>query len=317
VIKLYFDTNIYNFISERHETGVVRKTLKSFGYKALASSTNLMEILANPDWDKRYAALETLTSVASLFEKVPLSFLEAQEVQFEIRRCRPDWIKPITYTKNVQKYLQEHQQNWRDARDGIRIFIRNKDIVQDPASKESLHLQKLRRQDLINGRSEILITESKNQKLEVVDKIDITDPEMYWRHMCLRVWYTALVDKVRGMKDYSDWLSPYIKDNCFRDPSYIDFWMKDVMAENVPYNRIVGLFMYYQSLHHKITHGNPGDQNHVGQLLDVDYFVTADRAFYDDMVTTTTLHCPNVGHPLLLNRSAPSACEEILSSLRQ
>ncbi len=127
-------------------------------------------------------------------------------------------------------------------------------------------------------------------------------------------WYQALVVRSPASRDYADWLDPYVKEAAFNDPTYARFWLQDVRAENIPRNRLVGLVTYYQ-VHHKIAHGNAEDQIHAGNLLDVDLFITADRAYYAVLLEVVNRHFTGVARPLLLDRRAPSALGELSAAL--
>jgi len=48
-MKLYFDTNIYDFISDKQEAQIVRNFLDANGFEVQASSTNVMETYAISD----------------------------------------------------------------------------------------------------------------------------------------------------------------------------------------------------------------------------------------------------------------------------
>ena len=43
-----------------------------------------------------------------------------------------------------------------------------------------------------------------------------------------RVWQNAIVQKFATSCDYADWLGPYLRPSAFEDPSYADFWLKDL-----------------------------------------------------------------------------------------
>jgi len=133
--------------------------------------------------------------------------------------------------------------------------------------------------------------------------IQLANPEVYWRWDCLQVWYNAVELHSPESRDYADWLCPYLRPGCFREPSYALFWLREVNGDLLPLNRLTGLIAFYQ-LRKKITHGNAADQLHASHWLRSDLFVTADRAFYDILSEVATRHYPNQPHPVLIERSA-------------
>ena len=317
-MKLYFDTNIYNFIAACDESHTVRRFLDSSGHKVQASSGNLFEIYAIPDSSTRRTEISTVVTVASSFEPKPQSWLHAYEVRREIGRCRPHWLKRISFTKQAQQLLKGHLQTWQEARTlnlppAHAYAIYQRDFEGGISGQRQF--QKTLREHRLRGRSALqLLQLTKPTETAVVSDADFRDPEMYWRADCLMAWYQALVARSPASRDYADWLDPYVKEAAFNDPTYTRFWLQDVRAENVPRNRLVSLVTYYQ-MHHKIAHGNAEDQIHAGNLLDVDLFFTADRAYYAVLLEVVNRHFTGIARPLLLDRRAPSALGALSAAL--
>ena len=95
-MKLYFDTNVYNFIAACGESHAVRRFLDNAGHKVQASSSNLFEIYAIPDSSARRTEISTLVTIASSYEPKPQSWLHAYEVRREIRSVPPTLVKKDT-----------------------------------------------------------------------------------------------------------------------------------------------------------------------------------------------------------------------------
>jgi hypothetical protein len=309
-MNLYFDTNIYNFIAETGESVMFRKFLKKGRYRVLASSENLLEIIANPNSEAQYNAIKTLTTVASYYEKVPMSWRQAQEVLFEIRRCRPQWLRNIPFDKKARQLLQSSAKRWEDAKEGIlpnatAYGVYRRDYESGVSGEQQF--QKALRAFLLKRNNDYFLGSR---------KIDLENPDTYWRVDCLSVWHNAIVVKARESRDYADWLEPFTTKNTFSDTTTDKFWLEEVRAENLPCNRLSSLVSFYQ-VRHKITHGNPTDQMHAPHLLDVDILLTADRAFFDVLSEIVKLHFPNNGRPVFVNRSSTSALGELVSVLEE
>jgi len=308
-MRLYFDTNVYSYIAAACEEKEVRRLLTGAGYGIRASASNLFEIYAIPDNDRRIREVNALTTVATSFEQRPQSWLQAEEVRREIKRLRPSWIKPRVRVQTIRQFLRAHRQMWQDA--CSKILPPSKDYAQyhyqfEGGIRSQRRFQKDMRKLRLDAASEARVTISSHE----FEKEFGLDPEVFWRNECAHVWYEALVTRNPASRDYADWLDPFLRDSVFKDSSYQRFWCEDVTAETVPRNRLSGLMDYYQTSY-KIGHGNAEDTIHAGHLFDEDVFVTSDVAFHKVLSQIVQLHLDGVGEPLLLERSAPSALEQL------
>lgn len=313
-MKLYFDTNIYSFVASTGEAAELRTYLRRERHIVTASQGNITEIYAIPDRAVQRSELETLTKVASSYEKRPQSWAHAKEVRNELRRCHPDWLRTRPDPDNrIREFLRGHQEAWKMAKRS-----------DPPDSNAYLEFQS----DFEVGVRKYRATQKQDRKkaqsstrtftTAMVNKEKVTlfysesrdDPEIRWRFECLSVWHNAIVKRVPESRDYADWLLPYLREGAFEHTDYAKFWLEDVEAARIPKNRICGLVNFYQQ-EFKITHGNPADQIHTSNLLDADIFVTADKAFYSVLKKIIGNHFPGRSKPVLLNRGAESALEEL------
>lgn len=316
---LYFDTNIHSFISACDEGKELKRYLDSKGFKVKASSTNVFEVYAIPENQKRVAELKTLIEVASLYDGKPESWLHAQEVKKEIARCRPSWLRKIIFDKKINNFLEGHLAVWKKAKSlelppSHAYGVYRRDF--EGGIQNSISFQKsVRKTSLEDKMKELkLLGFDSSQNLISNFNLDLDQPEIFWRVDCLMAWHNALALKATASRDYADWLQPYVKTEAFSDSTYADFWINDVSAKNVPYNRLTALVAYYQTKY-KVTHGNSQDQIHANHLLDVDVFFTADKTFHKVLVDIVNNHYRERTVPILINRGASSALEEISAAL--
>lgn len=318
-MKLYFDSNIYGFISEKREDESVRQFLDENNYMVEASSDNLFEMYHIPDQAKCKQALRTLTAVAFSYETKPQSWRQAQEVLGEIKRFKPYWFRQPSSPKLIaeeKNFLRVHKENWEKAKE---LYI-----PQNPSTEayrrdyengvaNTKLVQKTLRQRLLENKLELsILSQTKSGKIDEVITDDLLDDtELFWRVNNMLVWFEAIARRNPSSRDYADWLLPYIRDDAFRTttPSYSDFWLKQVRPQKVPKNRITALADYYQ-MKYKITHGNAGDQMHTCHLLDVDVFVTADKT-YCQVISEVKAHFPACAKIVFVNRGAYSALDEL------
>ncbi|GAP12726.1 hypothetical protein LARV_00462 [Longilinea arvoryzae] len=317
-MKLYFDTNVYDFIHEKQEAQSVREYLATKGYEVLASDINIYEIWAIPDRDLCTSQLSVLTSVANNYDSKPQSWRQANEVLSEVMKLRPYWIEKspkVNLVLQEKMFLKSHLENWTRAKEPFippasQYAIYKRDYEKGIA-KEAESQRALRQFILKYGNDlRINLVKQKDTDRHCLLSEDLPfGPENFWRFGCWKIFYDAIVKRIPESRDYADWLLPYIKDKSFTSPSYSVFWMENVRAEKVQKNRISSLVDFYQ-VKHKIGHGNFGDQMHACYLLDVDIFVTADKPYYKVLLDLDN-HFPKHAKPILLDRSNSSALDEL------
>jgi len=279
-MKVYFDTNVYDRISRSGQDVSVLSLIRSRRARVLASDDNLLELLAITDEAARVERIRTLTTVASEFEQTPESWRHALEVRREVNRCRRRWIRPRPELDEARQFLDGHIRRWTDARrlklPPPHAFAAYRRVAQAGA-KQAREFQKFHRKSrLENDVRHILATA--DPALPQVP-VDLGNPELFWRATCMTIWHSAIEVRHPAMRDYADWLSPYLKDHSFGDPTYPRFWLEEVDPLHVPRNRVASLCSFYQT-DESIRLSNAQDQLHACYVLDVDVFVTGDGGLF-------------------------------------
>ncbi len=318
-MRVYLDTNVYSMAASLGDVEALHASCKRGGIQVLASAENLLEILAIPDDNDRRREMTALTRIASKFEQTPLSYRHAMEVLYELRRLRPQWVRsPVGYRK-AKAFLAAHREGWRQARRGevppseaFAAYRRDAESGIDRARQHQRGLKEFRKEDV--GDAWFLAVGEGNAAAEPLERIDLTDADQAWRLDCLGVWQNAIIRKDPASRDYRDYLGPYLTDSALLDEtSVVSFWLHEVDSLRMPLNRICGLATYFQ-LRHKIGHGNPLDGLHAGHLIDVDCFVTADRAFFAVCEAIGRV-VNSVARIRLMNRAAASTVTELERAL--
>lgn len=314
-MKIYFDTNIYDFISATMEDEIVSSYLVENKIDLVASSENLGEVYGISDKDRCKQRLKTLITVASSFEKKPQSWWQVKEVLSEVKRIKPHWLKQTPNNHLVEQekyYLYNHAYKWEKAKE--LSLPHPSDIAQykndfELGVKLSTLSQKDLRQQLVNNQLDLKFVSLKGGKLTELISGEILEPETFWRIDSLMVYHAAIVQRFKPSRDYADWLLPYIREDAFRSPTYSNFWVEQIKSAKVPKNMMSSLVSFYQ-MKYKITHGNPNDQIHACHLTDVDVFFTADKPFYK-ILEQVIPHFAQTSKVMLIDRGAPSAFGEI------
>jgi len=313
-MNLYFDTNIYRFITERDETRRVAALLKYFGCRLLVSAGNLFETYAVKSFANRAKEVETIVQLGSRYQSPPESYLHALEVRREVKRLRPKWINTFPRRKNERFFLKGHLKRWAEAKAGMLPPDSAFKLYSRDAENGIATIKQTQKRVRASSRKAISEFRVQMPAGQIVP-VDLEDPEIYWRTEGLLAWHQAIEMKSPASRDYADWLAPHLRPKSFADPSYYTFWLNEVSADAMPYNRLTGLVSYYQ-LRQKITHGNAADQIHSSCWLLSDLFITADRGFHEAL-SSAARHYPGQPLPVLANRDSPSFAlqlEQILTA---
>jgi hypothetical protein len=311
-VNVYFDTNIYRFITERNEIRQVAELLRQFECRLSVSTLNLLETFAVKSLTDRSREMETMIRLGNDYPPTPESYLHALEVRREVKRLRPRWLNRGPRRGMELSHLRNHRAVWAAAKAGrlpSAFEFEPYSVVAERGIASVREIQKYERKSVHDGFNILLMRTPDGSAVTH----DFEDPEFYWRFQGLNVWFEAVEKQSPAMRDYADWLRPYLRPNSFTDPSYFTFWIDEVLADAMPLNRLTGLVSFYQ-LKQKPTHGNAIDQIHATCWLTNDLFITADRAFYEAL-TSAAGHYPGRRLPVLVNRelkSMASQLEEIL-----
>lgn len=138
------------------------------------------------------------------------------------------------------------------------------------------------------------------------------DGELYWRWSGWSNWGPALFERKEHLRDYGDFLGPYLNLKKVHRKAFVEFWLQ-VSAEAVPRNRSVGLVEFY-SLDTKVNHGDNMDANHAVHLIDVDVFVTADQGFYSAVEKVS--RAVGGATPIMVDRQGATFLGQVVDSIR-
>ncbi len=311
-ISVYFDTNVYRFAREKDEVEAIRLILKNFDAQLVVSSGNIFETLAISQSKSRREEAQAIVSLEPRYEDKPESWRHAQELLFEIRRRRPNWVRSVSFRRSIKSFLQGHLQLWEMFKRGdfpsAEAYAQYRRDFEQGVERSS-ELDKFLR---IRMRAGDTFSFGKSSSDATV--IELHDPEVFWRFESLMAWHSAVVLRSAASRDYADWIDPYLKNGAFEDASYESFWLHDASGANLPLNRLTSLITFHQ-LKRKITHGNAVDQIHGSNWLLQDVFFTADRAFYDVLMDVRAHAFGNVLEPILLHRGSSSCAAQIDAAL--
>jgi hypothetical protein len=312
-MRIYFDTNVYSTLYKTGGVQIVRRGLASKGFQVVASDVNLIEMYAIPDEAERKAEISALTRIAGEYLRAPKSWGQAREVRNEIGRTHPEWVRRFGPTRDVRWFLKQHREYWTEARRGdlppAAAFARYRRDAEQ-GTLQSRSFQKEVRSARLEDAKQLVVTSVGSSYVGAA----ADDPEIFWRVLALGVWHSALMKRAPASRDYHDWIAPFVKLSAIDERALARFWLVEVEPDSVPLNRIASLVSFYQT-DSQITHGNGQDQNHACMAVDVDRFVTADRAFWKALTLAITRHMVELPHPILVDRQATPFAEHVLAAL--
>ncbi len=283
-LRIYFDTNVYRLVALADEAKQMREWLNESNHSVIASNDNLVETWAAPlaEMGRR---VQAITCIAYTFDDRPHSLRHADEVIREIRRARPRWLRRFRDRRLISsksRFLGGHQEGWAHAKRSPDVRPLGLREYRQDADTADLGRQKSARSALVQalGRSDraALRFESEDPSLAA-----LTESYPAWevavRHGAAGVWHFAVNKRAPSMRDYYDWMAPYVNADCLVGDDYMRFWLRDVRLRAIPFNVVTGLAEYYQ-LFHKVSHGNFIDVLHANYLLTTDLMITADKSFH-------------------------------------
>jgi hypothetical protein len=287
-MRLYFDSNVYARISERDETEAVRHWLVASKHSLLVSDVNRDEAYRIPDDLARTRRFTTIAGLATE-QTQPGAFLDSREVRGEIRRVHPNWLRRTVSQSAISHFLNGDRRFWRMVR-------------QEP---ESVPRHPLYDSLLAEGAGKVLnfqkSARSMRQKLgrDSLGFVGDTELTIQWRLECAEVWWLAVFEGEPLMRDYKDYLGPFLRPKSIDREAWMNFWLGEVDAYAVPRNKLISLAYYFQ-LRHRPTAGNASDARHATHMLGTEAFVTADRSFHK-VLTDLLPMFDKLARPVLLD----------------
>jgi hypothetical protein len=310
LVQLYLDTNVFDHVLAAGEADRLATWLQAEGHTVLLSSMHLSEAIAIPDAAKRRELIAFLTGLPRR-HLPPVGYLHAAELRAEVERCRPGWLRHFPDTSRVSYWLNGDKRRWVEAkRDPDRLaeqFLGSYRPVAEGGIAAVREAQKEMRQALVAGATHTPGFGFGGYEV-ATPGARLNDAELWWRRGCLTAWYTALILRPEVMRDYYDYLAPYLILDRIEEADFSRFWLNDADRLALRRNATASLIDWAQ-LRRKITHGNAADALHATYLFDADYLITGDRAFFEALTTLPDLG--DAGLLVLTARSGTSAVEEI------
>ena len=212
---------------------------------------------------------------------MPDAYLEAQEIKAALLSLRPQWAAAEKEFKDFNKVRYD----WLRRKGGF--WERARKDVQFPMTDESLRGKvenKLAQQevrdirDMFKGRNQSgALTHLQSVTIEPNGSIAKMTTVDYWR---LTSSYILLKELQIYASPYREWLDCEVDIHALTADmeDFENMWFRELQPEQVKRQWLRGSMEFLQRWH-KPSDGSPVDSQLTSHLIDVDYFVTADKNF--------------------------------------
>jgi hypothetical protein len=274
--RILLDSNIWRYIVDAGALSSVQQCARRSRAVLAVSPAVLFEAAHTGSKVLRDALLSAMTR-PQWMRLMPEAYSEAEEVKAEVRRLRPEWLRPH---KDLTRFNQIRH-DWSRSRGGVWDHIKNgAELLQrhDAEMNRRAREQAYALRDDARRWSPELRTATLTKTMASLPAPRpgwSGDPFEAWRIDGLNVFLTSMGTSGHPAQD---WLEGEIDLNLmlFQSASLTKFWLHDVETVRMPRHWLRWAFEFLQR-QHKVTEGTPGDSQLGTYLVDVDIMLTADR----------------------------------------
>ncbi|MBW4530426.1 MAG: hypothetical protein KME02_07030 [Aphanothece saxicola GSE-SYN-MK-01-06B] len=272
------DSNVWRYLSDHGAGGLLNSLARHDRLVIAAAPAVLYEALrtSNPEVRSRLVRLITHHQWMKL---MPEAFLESEELFYEIRRVRPQWIKQNTNLRYRNKLIHDWKRQkggtWHRARfecEDLREYLNGLECDQLTRARHQVRNHREVASSL--GRA----VESVRLDAEIKFQVDELDVVVEAWRACTFYCYTK--DLCRLNSTFVEWLQPLVQiKQMLQDPDWVTFWHQETQAANLP-RAWIRYAMEQLTPFLSVNDGTPCDTQIASYCADSDYFITADKRFF-------------------------------------
>lgn len=281
-VDVYLDSNLFAAIAgrqsdQRHLLPAVRGLLSEFHARVVGSTENLAEAFRISAEAERIRRVSTITQLVDRPETTPGIYLAYDELFRAIRVYRPLWAKSVSRSAAVT-HLRGFRQGWDDLkRDPHWLPPRTQIQPLHDIVGNALTTQRRTKAELATGASFAFASREARERL--VPIVNSRSPaENFWRYTTMQAVWKAL-DGSQGHPEAQAWLRVHIDRARMSLEQWTEFWVAHTPSNAMPRTRALGLAEFIQT-QGSVQRGNIMDVAHIPHLVNVDYFLTADRRLF-------------------------------------
>ncbi|PPK66807.1 hypothetical protein V5P93_004845 [Actinokineospora auranticolor] len=289
--RVILDTNIWSAIGDEGVARDFDTLMRQRGYEVLVPPSTLLEVVRLRVPEARQRIVEALArGYRSRLRSEAES--EAGEIVRAIRELRPGWIRSRPDTARVASLNSYWTKGvWREALDDSTEMHRYLRTVGAVKPAHLLAVQREQRANFLRDKTrvrpltEVVVAATPDDAERSLPGWS-GDPTELWRIEARHVFWHELVDvagrAVVTKEDttYADWIGAHVDLAKLRraPEDFTAFWLRDVEPAAVPRQWLRWAVRIVQA-DHKVTDGNPLDEQHSSYLVDCDLVLSADRRY--------------------------------------
>jgi hypothetical protein len=290
MIRVIMDTNLWSSIRSEETERSFNELIHARGIRMLVPPSILVEVVRIPVAEARQQVIHALATGKR--DRLPTEAeSESLEVVSEARRSRPKWMRTIPNTGRTWSLNNFWTKKiWREALiDSQRLH--DYEMRQSPQRDYIIDRQQIDRESFL--RSDFKVGSLRDLKMwagtdtpdsylagwsgQSVDFWRIQLRDYYWHQLSVISGRAALTGEDTTV---ADWVGAYVDLSRMgrNHEDFTRFWISDVDISNVPRNWLRCAVRVAQT-YHRITPGNPADEQHSSYLFDCDLFLSADSRY--------------------------------------
>jgi len=239
---------------------------------------------------------------------MPEAFSEAEDFRIEVSRVRPGWLMA---SPDLRQWRLERSDwlggFWRRVREDPHMVARHVATVgSERLERAQAETRAARAEAHSRGHTLDNFIWDHNSTFTVPTPGWNGQDFETWRAAALQHWWRDLV--LGESRTMNDWLAPWLDLDAIRQDkaSWVSFWTQEADTSALPREWIRWAMASTQATRN-VTTGTPGDNQLATYLLDVDVFVTTDKAFVA-LIEAMRPHSPS---PLAETRRGPSGADAV------
>ena len=275
-MRILLDTNIWRYIVDADAVVTVQKAALRSKQRIAIAPAVLHEAARTRDPGLREALLSAMKR-PTWQRLMPEAYSEALEFKDEVRRLRPEWLRPVPNLRQFNRLRRD----WRACQGGAWSRV----------DREAELLQRLDAKRIDRAREDAKTLRAYGMRMsdswqtvslqKILAKPSASLPgwngEAFepWRFVAHDVFHHAIAS---GAHPYIDWLENEVDLGLmlFQSSSLVSFWLHEAQTLRMRRHWLRWAFEFLQQFR-RVTDGTPVDSQVGSYLLDVDIMLSADK----------------------------------------